>query len=629
MGGSKSKHYTYTDNSPEINAKIDTIRGQLNNLNKDLNSYQTEVQSHIDMVQKKFTHFDNNIKLIQYEFEESFGFVNQGIKMLTNDIGTMSQLQIEYEKSNSREHWEMYQNDWKENFERNVFEELQRLKNMKLELELDLQKKIGSYLLLKDKFNGQVILYEKKKNDYKFNLNDAKLNWLFKKMIQGTISNSADLVNSVGSANTVDLMEFDDLTNSKLSAESAELIELESSIQYPPELDQGIEQLYMMTNRFEEILKIELRLKETVKTMMTNFSNPNLINPLDDIVVGPREFATKLYNSGINTLSQIVFSSQTKLLVSNGYAYVPEYKYKDLRKKFIVGCESTGEPESSSKLILDWEHEDMEWLAQYIYSKIQDKIKSISSMVGHMGSNPKSIYRIKPELLDEPEKIGLIGFELWKGLTTINTISLLDMSEETNPIILYNIFVSKGITRISQISNELLTQCGYNVISEFGIKNLQRLIYLVDQNKTYGKNLFEPLEQEQIENITQFDNDKLNQMITFVVTEYMRKKKSDKNFKFQFDRLDALYAQRFFNEIIRKLLQGYIEIIFNQFTNSNGTDIKISEQVYESIYSNESVRFDSSIVGPVWKFNSVGDLKIFIGFCFSQIYKFYWNKETA
>jgi hypothetical protein len=345
--------------------------------------------------------------------------------------------------------------------------------------------------------------------------------------------------------------------------------------------------------------------------------------------VSPREFATKLYNSGINTLSQIVFSSQTKLLVSNGYAYVPEYKYKDLRKKFIVGCESTCESESPSKLILDWEHEDIEWLAQYIYSKIQDKTKSISSMVQYIGNDLKSIYRIKPELLDEPEKLALIGFELWKNLTTNNTISLLDISEEIRPIILYNIFMFKGITRISQISNELLVQCGYNVISEFAIKNLQRLIYLFDQNKTYGKKLFEPLEQGQIENITQFDNDKLNELITFVVKEYIVKKKSDKKFKFQFDKLEAQYTQRIFSEIIIKLLQWYVEITFNQFTSSDGTDIKISEQVLTSIYSGESVRFDSSIVGPVWKFNSVGDLKNFIGFCFSQIYKFYWNKETA
>lgn len=50
--------------------------------------------------------------------------------------------------------------------------------------------------------------------------------------------------------------------------------------------------------------------------MITFFSNPNLINPLDDLVVSPIKFATKLYNLGIRTIVQIFFSSQTNILIS-------------------------------------------------------------------------------------------------------------------------------------------------------------------------------------------------------------------------------------------------------------------------------------------------------------------------
>ena len=34
--------------------------------------------------------------------------------------------------------------------------------------------------------------------------------------------------------------------------------------------------------------------------------------------------------------------NQNNLLISNGYSYVPEYKYNDLIKKFIQGCEESG-----------------------------------------------------------------------------------------------------------------------------------------------------------------------------------------------------------------------------------------------------------------------------------------------
>ena len=630
MGSGKSKPSVHiTDNSAQINHSIGLIKSQIDNLNKDLQTYQTQIDSHIDLVQKKFVCFDHNFKLIQNEFENSFGIVNQGIHMLTDGIGEMSRFQIGYEQFNSREHWEIFQNDWKENLERNIFQELQRLKNMKFELELDLHKKVGLYLLVKDRFNEQVKLYESKKNKYQMELLETKFNWFIQKTIQNNISNKIESEQSIivvqktiqpSFPQPVDLVELGQLSN---SAKLEELSQLESLIQYPPELDAGIEELYMMTERFEEIAKVELKLKESVKQMITNFSNPSLKNPLDDLDISPIEFATKLYNSGIKAVSQIIFASQTILLVSNGYAYVPEYKYPDLRKKFISGSEQ-------ANLVLDWELENIEWVSQYLYSKIQTKSKSISRMIGYM-SNQESIYQLEMNVKSDPKLVGKIGLGLWKGLKCNYP---LDLSEETKPIILYNIFVSRDIESPDQITSQLIKSCGYGIPSEFAIRNLRKIIYLVDQNNLHGLKLFKTIfenfsdifeTQTQTQTQTQIQT-QTNNLVNWIVSKYIEKKHSDNKFKFKFAILDKKSAEIFFSEVVIKLLEGYEKIIWNQYTDSEGIDIGInSDKLIDLIYCPEITQFESSIVNPVWKFNSIGDLKIFIGFVFTQVYEFYWQ----
>ena len=162
MGGGKSK-VSYSDNSQQINQSLSNIRTQINELNKDIGEFKSDIDKHVIAVQRQFNLVDNKILSIQNEFAQSFGWIESGIKMIGHDINQMSRLQIEYEQSNSKEHWEIFRNDWKENFERNIFQEFQRLKNLKFELELNLNNKIIGYLLIKDHFNQQIILYQEKK----------------------------------------------------------------------------------------------------------------------------------------------------------------------------------------------------------------------------------------------------------------------------------------------------------------------------------------------------------------------------------------------------------------------------------------------------------------------------------
>ena len=623
MGGSKSKPQqttSYSDNSSQINKSLSQIKTQINELNSDLDKFKVSIDNHVDTVQQKFIHFDNKVLQIQNEFQESFNFFNQGILMIGNNIDSMSKFQIEYETSNNNEHLEIQQNDWKENFERNVYQQFQRLKNLKFELELDLHKKVGLYLLLKDRFNDQVKLYESKKNKYQMELLETKFNWFIQKTIQNNISNKIESDESFivvqktihpSFPQPVDLVELGQLSN---SAKLEELSQLESLIQYPPELDAGIEELYMMTERFEEIAKVELKLKESVKQMITNFSNPSLKNPLDDLDISPIEFATKLYNSGIKAVSQIIFASQTILLVSNGYAYVPEYKYPDLRKKFISGSEQ-------ANLVLDWELENIEWVSQYLYSKIQTKSKSISRMIGYM-SNQESIYQLEMNVKSDPKLVGKIGLGLWKGLKCNYP---LDLSEETKPIILYNIFVSRDIESPDQITSQLIKSCGYGIPSEFAIRNLRKIIYLVDQNNLHGLKLFKTTIFENFSDIFETQTQS-NNLVNWIVSKYIEKKHSDNKFTFKFAILDKKSAEIFFSEVVIKLLKGYEKIIWNQYADSEGIDIGInSDKLIDLIYCPEITQFESSIVNRVWKSNSIGDLKTFIGFVFTQVYEFYWQ----
>ena len=107
-------------------------------------------------------------------------------------------------------------------------------------------------------------------------------------------------------------------------------------------------------------------------------------------------------------------------------------------------------------------------------------------MIGYM-SNQESIYQLEMNVKSDPKLVGKIGLALWKGLKCNYP---LDLSEETKPIILYNIFVSRDIESPDQITSQLIKSCVYGIPSEFAIRNLRKIIYLVDQHNLHGLKIF-------------------------------------------------------------------------------------------------------------------------------------------
>jgi len=598
MGNSGSKPQDhYTDNSGQINQSIHNIRAQITELNNDLTKYQDQVNTHVEVVQNNFKIFDDKVKRIQNEFEQSFDYLNCGIKMIGCEINQMAQLQISYEKSNDLVHWEIFRNDWKENLERNIFQEFQRLKNMKFELELDLHKKIGTYLLIKDRFNDNIKIYERKKNTYQTKIIQTQVSWL----LTNYNSKSCELVQK---------------PQSNYVEEELELKLLENDIKYPPELENGVEQMYLMTDKFEEITTVEDNLKKSINLMRENFKNPNLLNPLDDNVVKPADFATKLYDSGIKCRKQIQIQNQTQILISNGYAYVPEYKYKDLRNKFILGSEQ-------ANLKLDFESEDIGFVSTYLYSKISNR--SISNMV-ELLKQTNSIYRLGEEQITDSKFIGKLGFEFHKALDRSNKISL---EYETNPLILYNIFVGTDTKDINQITKELIVSYGYIKPSEYAISNLKYQLVQIDKHEIYGAKLLKSYGFVYTDWMVDNKSIFFRQLLEYVVSAFLNKKKTDKHFTFEFDKFDKQVAQSFFTEIVSKLLKGYIRIINDKMNDTSYTDIEFTDQELKQIKLCVGIDFDWDIVGPILKFNETNDCMVFIAFVFLNLYNFYWNKTTT
>ena len=596
MGGSNStptSSYSYTDNSSQINQSLSQIKSQINELNSDLDKFKVSIDTHVDTVQQKFIHFDHKVLQIQNEFQSSFNFVNQGIRMIGNNIDSMSKYQIDYESNNNKEHWEIQQNEWKENFERNVYQQFQKLKNLKFELELDLHKKVGSYLLIKDKFNDHIKIYQQKKSQYQITNLQSQMLFLF------------DMITT--KSDSFDLVQFNQIGN---SVEKNELNMVENTIQFPPELDDGVFKLYLMVDKFEEIIKTEIKLKENINLMMVNFSNPNLSNPLDNLETSPEIFATKLYNSGIKSIGQIEFSNQTQILISNGFAYVPEYKYTELKKKFIIGCEKTN-------LKLDWELENINWISAYLYGKI--KTKSIGIMIEYIGLD-ECIYPIECVRNKDYIQIGLVGLKLWNGLK--NKLELkLKLKYETNPIILYNIIVlNNKINDIESITNKMLIDLGYiEQQSDFALLILKYQMVQIDTNVIYGKQLLgnNPFNFDtKLQNIISSGSIPYNNLIIWIVTKYIQKKKLDLNFTFE---LGQTNTQEFFNNIISVLLCGYIQFQMNKFTQSNMTSTYVDLKLFLSI---QNIKF-ANFVNSVLISNTLEDTKIFISFIFFKIYDFY------
>lgn len=605
MGGGKSK-VSYSDNSQQINQSLSNIRTQINELNKDIGEFKSDIDKHVSTVQRQFNLVDNKIVSIQNEFAQSFGWIESGIKMIGHDINQMSRLQIEYEQSNSKEHWEIFRNDWKENFERNIFQEFQRLKNLKFELELNLNNKIIGYLLIKDHFNQQIILYQEKKNSYQMGILQKQMN-LIMSNLSINFDNSSITNSPLISSNKMIQFESENIVD------ISELVQLNKSIGQIPVLDEEISQLFVQVDRFEEIVRLENKLREQIANAITNFSNPNLSNPLDDVCIKPKDFALKLFDSGIRTTNQISYSNQNNILISNGYSYIPEYKYNDLIKKFIQGCEEFN-------IKLDWEVEDIGWLSKYLYLKAQTK--SISSMI-KFSETSECIYPI--DIADDDlDTLGQIGLKLYNGLYKRDELQLLELEYETNPIILYYIIRDKNITDLNMITCDIIRSWGYKSPNSNILPILCKILLELDLDEKYGKKIFvNKLDEIEVNKKKLFDlSNSINlQLVNWIVSKYIESKNLGKLCSFQFDIINIQIASEFFSNIVMTLLKKYIDNILETFNEK-----KLIQIDFDSDTLLDRINIDNPIVKKILTFNKFADIKIFICFVLEQIHNFTWNK---
>lgn len=589
MGGSNAK-VSYSDNSSQINQSLSNIRTQINDLDKNIKEFKCDIDKHVNNVQEHFNFMDNKILLIQNEFTHSFGLVTDGIKIIGQDINKMAHLQIEYEQSNSKEHWEIFRNDWKENYLRNISEEFQKLTNLKLELELNLNRKVIEYLLVKDKFNQQLILYQEKKTQYQMAVLYNQMN-----QIQNHLNLSIPTEKSHVKISSLNL-EFNQ------SDELDKLIQMEKSIEQIPILNEEIIQLFTHVDRFEEIVNLENHLRLQISESMRNFFNLNLTNPLDDIDVSSNEFALKLFNSGIKSTSQICYSNQNNLLISNGYSYVPEYKYIDLIKKFIQGCEQ-------NNLKLYWEIDNIEWVSKYLYSKAQ--FKSISSMM-EFARTDNCIY---PILIDDSDldKIGQIGLKLFNGLELSNgsgSGSGLELKYESNLTILYWIIKEKNIENMNLIDEKLIEDLGYKCPKKYIIKILIGIFIHMNKNEHY-----------KFENYCVELFDDLNsQLINWIVSNYIELKNSNGLKNFQFDSINIQMANDFFSWITIEILKNYLNNVYQEFNKNKLAQIDFYNQTIL-----DQLRINNPMVQRILTFNKLSDIKFFLYFVLEQIHTFIWN----
>lgn len=611
MGGSSSK-VSYSDNSAQVNQSLSNIRAQLNSLNKDINEFKGEIDLHINSVEKKFNLFDNKILLIHNEFTDSFNYLDYGIKMIGNDINQLGRLQIEYENSNSREHWEIFQNDWKENFERNIFQEYQQLKNLRFELEMGLNKKVVAYLLIKDKFNTQLNQYQNRKNQYEMRLIQNQMRLLLE-------TNQSLLNNEL---NQFSKPEGFDEPN-ELELELEELVKLKKSISVLPLLDNEITDLFFSINRFEEISVMEKKLANKILVMKTNFSNPNLLNPLSNNIISPETLASKFVNSGFGTIKQICWDNQESLLVANGFTYIPEYKYNDLRKKFIAGCEK-------SDIKLNPKQEDIVWLAHYLYTKSSNK--SLNSMV-LFAKSPESIYSLNS--VDSMDNIGEEEQVNWEDLildlynALDKNMNILELEYETDLMILYKILQQREFSNISELSNQMLGDMGFKPISDLLLSYIKYALALIDcDNKRNGKKIFADdiqIIKQELSQILEFNNPKYMDLVNQIVSQYIEKKKIGQISGFQFIVGDIQIIKEFFNTIIGWLLEKYFQTMLETFELTK-MDVKNFALIVDKVIS-EDIGKNNIGIRKMFSFNKAEDNKIFVGFVFQQMYNYLWNKN--
>ena len=429
--GAKHTHVHNVDTT-QLESSIKELRGNLSGLTKEINQFKNDakkhtetvktfekkVNSHVDEVKNTFEQIKNGFDSMNRDttekfaqLENSYNYLSDGIKMIGSNIDATNRLLIEYEQSNEREHRETLQCLSRLEYESEFNHQFVQLENSKRKLEYD----ICEYFRDKENFANNLIMYKEhcrlnqincvQKNQ--INAMNENLN-IVAKYLESKFNEKIPTITNYSSNNIEYLDEYECeesekkvIQYEKNKVESNKLanaciqnfvkeLDLNSEFGMKPleklhqdylNLCEKTNQMYENANALKSILDFELELCEKKRNKVKNYSNLNLVYPLDKNL-SSSDFALKLYNSGIRTIGQIRIENEDELLISNGYSYVPSHKYKYLILKFIEGIKALN-------LKLNVADENIEIFVGETYPQMETK--TFGSVIKYL-QNPESIY---------------------------------------------------------------------------------------------------------------------------------------------------------------------------------------------------------------------------------------------
>lgn len=327
MGGRSSTTYVYTSNDNEVNASLNNVRAQLKEVEKNVSSFKTDTQMTVMTMQRNFNSIDNKFKTINDDVIKCFQESDRKIGKLTNYVEQMASTQALAIENLRDENFLIAQNIWKQEYLGKMRSQIQMIQNVKGAMELERQQKVISYLLVKDDINtkGFYML-----SNAVVNMNSNMSRIVEHLRIRDEERGALVLDDTCLSVGSVD-------NGHGHGNDRNQILDVWTSLDAEIKADHDL--INVLNEKFTELDETKQELEQDIRKKIENFTNRTLTNCLSSKIT-PQTFAEKLFDSGFYDIKDITIDNEDRLLISNGYAYMPEYKYAEIRNKFIAGFES-------------------------------------------------------------------------------------------------------------------------------------------------------------------------------------------------------------------------------------------------------------------------------------------------
>lgn len=318
MGGSTSTTYVYQSNEHEVNSSLSNVSKQLKDVEQNVNCFKNDAQMTIFTVQQNVNLINKKFEQINDGITQCFHDNNRKLKQLTDYVEQVARIQTIPIENLHDENVLIAQHIWKQNYLEKIQTQMQTIQNVKNTLEHEKQQKTIIYLLMKDEINTNV---HRLLSDLVL-LMDSNMSHIVKHL---TIEN-----NTVGNE-----LLLPDVCSQTIITNGINEIWTKLDI----EIKSVFDSINILNEKFIELDKTKCELEQDVRTKIENFTNNTLINCLSPDVK-PSDFAEKIFDSGFFDIEDICIENEDRLLVSNGYIYMPEYKYGEIKTKYLKGFES-------------------------------------------------------------------------------------------------------------------------------------------------------------------------------------------------------------------------------------------------------------------------------------------------